>query len=249
MTTIEKIRAEIERRIKELEEQIGDIFDSKSVLRIDELKRFLSFLDTLEEPEESKKLELIKRSWYRQGYIDGEFKQEPMFLLENHEYKDNPKYGKPLEEPVCEELDEELDRFIASGKSVTVDDYGTYKVSYHDFKKVARHFANWQKEQDTREMIMSDGSYFQKCYDLGKKDMKEQMMNNGTVILTEEDFDAEKEKSVEWGYNLCKEQMMKEAVEGDFMLNPYPIISLDDCKDYDFKDGDKVRIVIVKEEI
>ena len=45
-----------------------------------------------------------------------------------------------------------------------------------------------------------------------------------------------------------KEQMMKEAVEGEVFLNPYPTISLDDCKDYDFKDGDKVRIIIIKEE-
>lgn len=51
------------------------------------------------------------------------------------------------EKPMREGLEEELDRFIASGKSVTVDDYGTYKVSYHDFKKVARHFAEWQKEK------------------------------------------------------------------------------------------------------
>jgi len=46
----------------------------------------------------------------------------------------------------------------------------------------------------------------------------------------------------------AKEQMMKEAVEGEVMLNPYPTICLDDCKDYDFKDGQKVRIIIVKEE-
>ena len=45
-----------------------------------------------------------------------------------------------------------------------------------EFIMYARHFAEWQKEQDTREMIMSDGSYFQKCYKQGKKDMKEQML-------------------------------------------------------------------------
>lgn len=76
--------------------------------------------------------------------------------------------------------------------------------------------AEWQEEQDTREMIMSDGSYFQKCYELGKKDIKE--------------------------------QMMKEAVEAEILLTPYPTICLDDCKDYDFKDGQKVRIIIVKED-
>jgi hypothetical protein len=47
------------------------------------------------------------------------------------------------------------------------------------------------------------------------------------------------------GAEQMKEQMMKEAVEGEVMLNPYPTICLDDCKDYDFKDGDEVRIIII----
>ena len=53
---------------------------------------------------------------------------------------------------------------------------------------------------------------------------------------------------MEWGYNLCKEQMLKEAVEGLFQNTPFPTICLDDCKNYDFKDDDKVRIIIVKED-
>lgn len=48
MSTIEQIKAEIERRVKELDEQIVDIYDSKAVLRKDELQRLLSFLSTLE---------------------------------------------------------------------------------------------------------------------------------------------------------------------------------------------------------
>ena len=43
------------------------------------------------------------------------------------------------------------------------------------------------------------------------------------------------------------EDFSDEAVEGEVFYNPYPTISLDDCKDYDLKDGDKVRIIIVKE--
>ena len=50
MTTKELIRQEIIRRIKELDEQIVDIYDSKAVLRKDELQRLLSFITTLEEP-------------------------------------------------------------------------------------------------------------------------------------------------------------------------------------------------------
>jgi len=53
MTTKELIRTEIERRMKELEEQIVDIYDSKAVLRKDELQRLLSFLDAL--PDESER--------------------------------------------------------------------------------------------------------------------------------------------------------------------------------------------------
>lgn len=45
---IQAIKAEIERRIKELDEQIVDIYDSKAVLRKDELQKLLSFLSTLE---------------------------------------------------------------------------------------------------------------------------------------------------------------------------------------------------------
>ena len=36
--------------------------------------------------------------------------------------------------------------------------------------------AEWQKERDIRDMYMSDNRHFQKVYELGKKDMKEQMM-------------------------------------------------------------------------
>ena len=36
--------------------------------------------------------------------------------------------------------------------------------------------ANWQKEKDTRDMVMSDNRQFQKVYELGKKDMMEKMM-------------------------------------------------------------------------
>ena len=79
-------------------------------------------------------------------------------------FRKNKHFGKPfqqeqLEEPVKDKLDKELDRFIASGKSVTIDDYGTYKVSYHDFKKVARHFAEWQKEQMLKGAV--EGFIFQ----------------------------------------------------------------------------------------
>ncbi len=50
------------------------------------------------------------------------------------------------------------------------------------------------------------------------------------------------------GYELHKEQMMKEAVEGEFWNTPFPTICLVDCKNYNFKDNQKVKIIIVKED-
>jgi len=38
--------------------------------------------------------------------------------------------------------------------------------------------AKWQVEQDTRDMFMSDNRHFNKVYELGKNDMKEEMLND-----------------------------------------------------------------------
>lgn len=48
--------------------------------------------------------------------------------------------------------------------------------------RLARHFAEWQKEQDTRDMFMSDNRHFNKVYELGKKDMKEQMLKDAVDV-------------------------------------------------------------------
>ena len=125
--------------------------------------------------------------------------------------------GEVSEKPMQEELEEELDRFIASGKPVTVDDYGTYKVSYHDFKKVARHFAEWQREQDEKEQA-----------DLF------------TIVA----LDAAQR---------TREQMLKVAVNGWLDEDNEPPYDLNVvCEEKvpfgKFKHGDKVKLIIIKEE-
>ena len=102
-------------------------------------------------------------------------------------------------------------------------------ISEEDYRSVikqtARHFALWQREQ---------------------------MMKDGNVILSEEDFDAEKEKSIEWGYNLCKEEMMKEAVEGEVIIagndgySPHADVKLPNTPYFHL--GRKVKLIIVKED-
>lgn len=81
--------------------------------------------------------------------------------------------------------------------------------------------AEWQKEQDTREMIMSDGSYFQKCYELGKKDMKKEMLE-----------DAIEGRVGQTGFH--NSIYIKEPKWCDTLNN--------------FNNGDKVRVIIIKED-
>lgn len=83
----------------------------------------------------------------------------------------------------------------------------------------------------------------------GAKWQEEQMMKDGNVILAEEEFDAEKEKSMERGYNLCKEQMMKEAVDTVVSLDAggFPFIEFGVGK-FGLKVGDKIRVIILPKE-
>ena len=74
------------------------------------------------------------------------------------------------EESVCEGLGDEIDRYLASEEFQLAKRAGECNVA------IARHFAQWQKEKDTCDLIMSDSRNLIKCYEQGKKDMKEQMM-------------------------------------------------------------------------
>ena len=71
MDKIQLIRSKIERRIEELEEQIEDVFDSKAVLRIDELKRLCIFIDSLpQEKRDFNKLyeDIAESEWFKESY-------------------------------------------------------------------------------------------------------------------------------------------------------------------------------------
>lgn len=82
---------------------------------------------------------------------------------------------------------------------------------------------------------------------------KEQMELDGIVTLTESDFDAEKEKASEWGYNLCKEQMMKKVKYGVVCKNGERDeedvwIELNPGSLPDYKDTDPIDFIIVKQD-
>lgn len=67
----------------------------------------------LREDETVTDIDLIQKSWYRQGYIDGINKQEPQWILEDLKYKANPKYGQPLETVTdCYQLEEAAEGMV-----------------------------------------------------------------------------------------------------------------------------------------
>lgn len=80
---------------------------------------------------------------------------------------------------------------------------------------------------------------------------KYQMELDGIVTLTESDFDAEKEKASEWGYNLCKEQMMNGAVDGEIgYWNQRGLsIRLDQSLEkLGYGEDTEVKVIIVKQD-
>lgn len=77
-------------------------------------------------------------------------------------------------EPVSEDLEEAAINYIAPIENE--DGLKVINFSGQDIKDAFIAGANWQKEKDTRDMVMSDNRQFQKVYELGKKDMMEKMM-------------------------------------------------------------------------
>ena len=106
--------------------------------------------------------------------------------------------------------------------------------------EAASHFAQWGAEHlaDARKT--------------SPKDLEEAAEKYVSTLCDRADeglrIDTTLESAFIAGAKWQKEQMMKEAVEGVFQNTPFPTICLDDCKDYDFKEGDKVKLIICKED-
>lgn len=175
------------------------------------------------------------------------------------------------EEPASGDLEKEFELQFDSLPQEVLDRQSDGGIEFHNkLYAFSRHFAKWGAEHAKKDETpvpndleeaaeeqaksfgyMSHDREFKEnveSFIAGAKWKKQRMMKDGNVILAEEDFDAEKEKSMEWGYNLCKEQMLKEAEECELYWDGY-FLTIDlNMTALGYSEGDKVRIIIVKED-
>lgn len=208
---IEKIRAEVNRlkpRIRKICGKEVKIPVEKVREKFDTLLSFLSVLEKeCEKPTTADGLERAVVDYF-EGYWPGmetaeqcntdlHFTPPAIMRLARHFYElgcrrtaekyDEIEYKRQRAD-VCEGLEEEIERYIPTSLAIKfpTTDIETIKS---DIRYIARHFAQWQKEQKVCEECPNRGnthSYLKGLED-GKKEMREQMMSEAVegVVVSE----------------------------------------------------------------
>ncbi len=129
-----------------IREYIASHFIADTVVKTD-MKSIVKAIEEgvrLGKEEQKPNIELIQRSWYMEGYIDGKFEMEPMWNLETGEggprYEKNEKYGQPLEQKSIEDAVKEVTRDKESAEKFLktagiVDENGNLAEIYRSEQK------------------------------------------------------------------------------------------------------------------
>lgn len=152
-------------------------------------------------------------------------------LIFEHKDKTCKENGNSLtQEPVSEDLEKEIDSYFAKWLQGASDE-GCFNpdsqlVSIYDCHRIARHFANWQKQKDKSK------------------------------VLTEEQCRKIRDDAFELGKDAMKQQMMAKAIDAVVKVDAggYPYIDRTiELYDYDkdiplAKRGDKYKVILIKED-
>lgn len=152
-------------------------------------------------------------------------------------YVERLKATNPSEKP-CEGLEEEIRDYMSN------EDNNPFDLDWRDKRDCARHFAQWGAEHlaDARKTL--------------PKDLEEAAEEYAHCPFTDDDGNFHEDAIDETAYNdfiagakWHREQIMKEVVEARVIGiglcdTPHIVLGLSD----EFKKGDKVRIIIVKED-
>lgn len=218
-----KIKAEIERRWKDYRNSVTPdqpkyrthYFVGKGEV----CEELLSFLDTLEEPKKDFPT------------TDNEVSE---FLATHNPVEVPDKYKTPAwlfkEEPVCEELNSEIESFWRENGPMS-------HAEYDRMAKCARHFAKCGVEHSGCSEIPKD------LEEASSKFATYTAPNGVSVEFLEEKL------SFQEGAKWDREQMMKEAVEGEITKdNRGNNVVRAGVFNKDFEYGDKVRVIVLKKE-
>ena len=133
----------------------------------------------------------------------------------------NRKFVREEDNETDNDLEDEIKKHIQDCLDVKFPTTDIESIK-KDVEYTARHFAEWQRKKDIGDLLKSDYTVFNKCYEEGKKDQKVEMVDNGIDC------------TVEW----C---------DGPY-LN-FTTGQLNDALDKaGIKVGDKVKVIIVKED-
>ena len=159
MTDKEKIRAEIEKRYRENKaDGYSDVCE--------ELWDILSFIDSMQEDHNTS-------DWLQE--LEEMPDEQVIEILEKVNAWYNEQFAN--EESASEDLELAAKRILGGYACMgTFQDGKMYTEEC--MLDICMAGANWQKEKDVRDLFMSDNRNFKKCYELGKADMKQQMMKD-----------------------------------------------------------------------
>lgn len=154
-TQIQRVKAEIERRLDEINKMSEGVIVMTSVgIEYKCLKELLEFINSLPEEPVSKDIE--------QDYQESICKQ--------HAFTQEEMAEKCIKESASEDLEEEINEYISINYQTRFDevlvDENDEPLTVFDFKNIATHFANWQKEQmmkstvNTEILLVHNGAMF-----------------------------------------------------------------------------------------
>lgn len=242
-TIIEKIRAEVNRQARSIDTATGDFAEGRRM----EQRIILSVLSDLEKEEKPTTAGGLEEEII--NYFGRMPDDEDKIALARHFYN----LGKQSKQPVCEGFDGEFSKF-----SNDVDAEHPFPICVDEYKDFARHFAQWGAEhcgssetpKDLEEAARKHSCYDEDCEGAWYEPIVRNAFIAGAKWQEEQNLKYISEIHRN-GYNLCREQMMKEAVEGmiDYVYDEkgdaYKSIRLDWLVG-DF--GDKVKVIVLPKE-
>lgn len=236
---LEKVKAEIERRKKEVEDNIFELgnFESERIGLFDNKEIYndlLSFIDSMQkEPKEC--------MYSKDNYTDedrkvlcGGCEEECKYVSNIPPVFDEGYWERLGEKPVSEDLEQVIHKYE---QRLEKENPAT---EAYDFASAIRFGANWQKQQMEAYRIEHCKSLTNEQAELEDNFVSSHVEKNNRIPTF---IDA-----IEYGMEYCKQQMMKNAfsVEIGKQRPDYKCVLNGNFFKYDT--GDKVKLIIIKED-